>query len=455
MGKLFGTDGIRGVANEYLTPELAYKVGRAGAYVLSKGEKGTIVVGRDTRKSGDMLEAALIAGICSTGLDIISVGIIPTPAVAYLTRKYGALAGIVISASHNPIEYNGIKFFNENGFKLKDNIEEKIEEYILEDKEIPLRPIGGDIGKKITVRNGENEYINFLKETIDMDFSGVKVAIDCGNGAAFSIAPKVFKELNAEVRTINNEPNGTNINVNCGSTNPKMVKDLVLDMKADIGLAFDGDADRLIAVDNKGKIIDGDHILAISATQLKEEGRLKNDTVVGTVMTNMGLDNYLKENGMNIIKTKVGDRHVIEEMHNKDYVLGGEQSGHIIFLEYNTTGDGLLTALQLVSIMKKTGKTMSQLNSLMTSLPQVLENARVKEELKYGYLEDEIIKEEIQKLEKIFHGEGRVVIRPSGTEPLVRVMIEGKNHEQIHGMALELANLIESRLGNSGKNIDY
>lgn len=451
MGELFGTDGIRGIANEYLTPELAYKVGRSSAYVLSEGKKGSIVVGRDTRKSGDMLEAALVAGICSTGLDIISVGIVPTPAVAYLTRKYKALAGVVISASHNPIEYNGIKFFNENGFKLNDDIEKEIENYILKDKEVPLRPIGGDIGKKIIAENGEKEYTDFLKETIDVDLTGIKIAIDCGNGAAFNIAPKLFKDLNAEVKVINNEPNGININVDCGSTNPNMVKELVLDMGADIGLAFDGDADRLIAVDDKGKIIDGDHILSICATQLKKEGRLTNNTVVGTVMTNMGLDNYLKENGMNIVKTKVGDRYVIEEMYRNNYILGGEQSGHIIFLEYNTTGDGILTALQLVSVMKKTGKKMSQLNNLMTTLPQVLKNARVKEELKQSYLNDQVIRKEIEKLEKIFHGEGRVVIRPSGTEPLVRVMIEGKDNEQIHNMAVELVDIIEERLGKDSK----
>ncbi len=449
MNKLFGTDGIRGIANESLTPELAYKVGRAGAYVLSKGEKGTIVVGKDTRKSGDMLEAALVAGICSIGLDVISVGIVPTPAVAYLTRKYKALCGVVISASHNPIEYNGIKFFNEKGFKLNDKIEEQIEEYILKDKEISLRPIGVDIGKKLEVTNGEKDYIDFLKKTIDVDFKGIKIAIDCGNGAVYNIAPQVFNDLNAETIVINNKPNGTNINVNCGSTNPDVVKKLVLETNADVGLSFDGDADRLIAVDNVGNIIDGDHILAICGRYLKEEGKLKKNTVVGTVMTNMGLDIYLKENGIDIVKTKVGDRYVIEEMYKNDYVLGGEQSGHIIFLEHNTTGDGLLTALQLVSIMKKMDIEMAQLNNLMTSFPQVLINAKVKEKLKHRYLEDKIVKEEIEKLEKIFHGEGRVVIRPSGTEPLVRVMIEGKDKKQITEMATKLAKLIENRLGEN------
>lgn len=448
MGKLFGTDGVRGIANKDLTPELAFKIGRVGAFVLSKGRNGSIVVGRDTRKSGDMLEAALVAGICSVGLDVISVGIIPTPAVAYLTRKYSALSGVVISASHNPVEYNGIKFFNEKGYKLNDEIEEEIENIVLENKEIDYRPIGGKVGTKIVIENSVDEYIDYLRQTINVDFSGLKIAVDCGNGAVSEAAPRLLKRLNAEVVVINDEPNGVNINVGCGSTNPKMAQNLVLETKADIGLSFDGDADRLIAVDNEGNIVDGDHILAICGNQLKRKNKLKNDTVVGTVMTNMGLDVYLNENGMNIIKTKVGDRYVIEEMLKGEYVLGGEQSGHIIFLEHNTTGDGLLTALQLISVMVETGKTMSELNSLMTTFPQVLINAKVKNELKNSYLSDEIIKTEIEKIEEMFHGEGRVVIRPSGTEPLVRVMIEGKDEEKIYKVAKELAELIEERLGN-------
>lgn len=448
MGKLFGTDGVRGIANKDLTPELAFKIGRAGAFVLSKGRNGSIVVGRDTRKSGDMLEAALVAGICSVGLDVISVGIIPTPAVAYLTRKHSALSGVVISASHNPVEYNGIKFFNEKGYKLNDDIEEEIENIVLENKEIDYRPIGGKVGTKIVVENGVDEYIDYLRQTINVDFNGLKIAVDCGNGAVSEAAPKLLRRLNAEVVVINDEPNGVNINVDCGSTNPKMAQNLVLETKADIGLSFDGDADRLIAVDNEGNIVDGDHILAICGNQLKKKNKLKNNVVVGTVMTNMGLDVYLNENGMNIVKTKVGDRYVIEEMLKGEYVLGGEQSGHIIFLEHNTTGDGLLTALQLTSVMVETGKTMSELNSLMTTFPQVLINAKVKNELKNSYLEDQIIKTEIEKIEEMFHGEGRVVIRPSGTEPLVRVMIEGKDEEKIYKVAKELAELIEERLGN-------
>lgn len=447
MGKLFGTDGIRGIANKDLTPELAFKVGRAGAYVLSKGRKGKIVVGKDTRKSGDMLEAALTAGICSMGLDVISLGVVPTPAVAYLTRIYEGLAGVVISASHNPVEYNGIKFFDENGYKLNDDIEEEIESIILKDKDIPVRPIKEEVGQTVFEHNGYNHYIEHLKTTVDGDFKEIKIAVDCGNGALYRIAPQLLRELQGEIVVINDKPNGGNINVECGSTNPSMIQSLVLEAGADIGLSFDGDGDRLIAVDEKGDIIDGDHILAICGSYLYKEGKLKNNTIVGTVMTNMGLDIYLKKNGMDIVKTAVGDRYVIEEMLAKGYNLGGEQSGHIIFLDHNTTGDGLLTGLQLVQVMKESNKTMSQLNSLMTNFPQVLVNAKVKNQLKESYLEDEKIRAEIEKIESMFHGEGRVVIRPSGTEPLIRVMIEGKDEKKIRDIANGLAKLIEDRIG--------
>lgn len=447
MSKLFGTDGIRGIANKELTPELAFQVGRAGAYILSNGKKGKIVVGKDTRISGDMLESALIAGITSIGLDVISVGVIPTPAVAYLTRKYGALAGVVISASHNPGEYNGIKFFNNKGLKLPDEVEGKIENIILEYKELDLRPIGENIGKLYREENGSKDYKDFLKSTINIDLTGMKIAIDCGHGALYKIAPELIRELNGEVVVVNDNPNGMNINDNCGSTNPDIIKELVIKEKADIGLSFDGDGDRIIAIDNNGKLVDGDHILAICATHLKNNGKLKNNTVVGTVMTNMGLDIYLKEKGINIVKTSVGDRYVLEEMLKSGFVIGGEQSGHIIFLEYNTTGDGLATALHLLEVVKATGKTMAELNTLMENYPQVLINARVKNNMKYKYLENKEIKSEIDRIEKMFHGEGRVVIRSSGTEPLVRVMIEGKDQEEITKIAKELALFIEERIG--------
>ncbi|NLX62717.1 MAG: phosphoglucosamine mutase [Tissierellia bacterium] len=447
MGKLFGTDGIRGVANLDLTPELAFKIGRAGAYILAKGKKGKIVIGKDTRQSGDMLEAALAAGICSIGVDVIKLGVIPTPAVAYLTKKYKALAGVVISASHNPVEYNGIKFFDEDGFKLKDEIEDQIESYIFNDKGIDTRPIKGEIGQIIEDLHAPRYYMDYLKSTIKRDFKGLKIAVDCGNGAVYKIAAELLKELGAEVVVINDEPNGVNINVECGSTNPSAIQSLVLDTKADIGLSFDGDADRLIAVDEKGNIIDGDHILAICGTYLKEQNRLKKDTIVGTVMTNIGLDLYLKSKGLKVVKTKVGDRYVMEEMLKHGYVLGGEQSGHIIFLEYSTTGDGMLTALQLINVMKETGKKASELNSLMKSYPQVLVNARVKKELKEAYMENEEISSEIKRVEDSFKGEGRVVIRPSGTEPLIRVMIEGKDKDTIERVAKDLARFIEERIG--------
>lgn len=447
MGRLFGTDGIRGVANKELTCELAYKIGRAGAYVLAKDKKDVkIVVGMDTRISGDMLEAALVAGICSVGADVFSVGIVPTPAVAYLTRELNAEAGVVISASHNPLEYNGIKFFGNNGYKLNDEIEEEIEEYILDGKEVPLSPIGERVGRRIIVNNGTDMYKKFLRKSINVDFKGLKIAIDCGNGAAYKAAPELIEELGADIEAIHNQPNGVNINVNCGSTRPEEVQKLVLSTGADIGISFDGDADRLIAVDEKGNVVDGDHVMAICGIHLKNKGKLKQDTVVATVMSNMGLDICLKKENINIVKTKVGDRYVIEEMLNNGYSLGGEQSGHIIFLEHNTTGDGLLTALQLISVVKETGKKLSELAEVMNSLPQVLVNAKVSNEKKNAYMEDEVVRKEIEKLEEKFHGEGRVLIRPSGTEPLVRVMIEGKNQEEITDMARSLADLIEERL---------
>ena len=445
--KLFGTDGVRGIANKDLTGELAYKLGRVGTHVLTGGKKkAKIVVGMDTRISGDMLESALIAGICSVGADAYAVGVVPTPAVAYLTRAYEADAGIVISASHNPVEYNGIKFFNADGFKLSDEIEESIENIILANKDVEASPVGAEIGQKIIIKNGTKEYIEHLRKSIDVDFKGLKVAIDCGNGANYKAAPTLLTELGAEVELIHNTPNGLNINVNCGSTNPEMVQQLVLESGADIGVAYDGDADRLIAVDEIGNIVDGDHVLAICGKILKDEGKLKNNTLVGTVMTNMGLDVYLKGQGMEISKTQVGDRYVIEEMRDKDYVLGGEQSGHIIFLEHNTTGDGLLTSLQLIAAMKKTGKPLSELAGVMKTYPQVLVNAKVNNTKKYAYEEDAIIKSMICELEAKFDGKGRVLIRPSGTEPLVRVMIEGENHQIIKEEAEKLAHVIEERL---------
>lgn len=448
MGRLFGTDGVRGVANLELTPKLAYKLGQAGAYVLTGETKHTpkILVGMDTRISGDMLEAALISGICSVGAQVISLGVIPTPAVAYLTRLYDADAGVVISASHNPFEYNGIKFFNSNGYKLSDEIEDKIEELIKGDEDALPKPVGHNLGYKLYQESALEDYVNFVKGTINGKLEGLKVAIDCANGAAFQAAPMALYDLDAEVSVINNEPDGININSGCGSTHMQQLQAYVKEVKADVGLAFDGDADRVLAVDENGNIVDGDQIMSIIGLHMKKQGTLPYNTIVATVMSNMGMDIMAKNEGLKIEKTKVGDRYVLEEMLNSGYMLGGEQSGHIIFLEHNTTGDGLLTAIQLLKVMKDSGMKLSELASVMQILPQVLINAKVTNEKKYKYLEDEIIKKMCKELEDEFQGEGRVLIRPSGTEPLVRVMIEGKDKEYITRRAKELVRVIEGRL---------
>ena len=448
MGRLFGTDGVRGVANLELTPKLAYKLGQAGAYVLTGETKHTpkILVGMDTRISGDMLEAALISGICSVGAQVISLGVIPTPAVAYLTRLYDADAGVVISASHNPYEYNGIKFFNSNGYKLSDEIEDKIEELIKGDEDALPKPVGHNLGYKLYQESALEDYVNFVKGTINGKLEGLKVAIDCANGAAFQAAPMALYDLDAEVSVINNEPDGININSGCGSTHMQQLQAYVKEVKADVGLAFDGDADRVLAVDENGNIVDGDQIMSIIGLHMKKQGTLPYNTIVATVMSNMGMDIMAKNEGLKIEKTKVGDRYVLEEMLNSGYMLGGEQSGHIIFLEHNTTGDGLLTAIQLLKVMKDSGMKLSELASVMQILPQVLINAKVTNEKKYKYLDDEIIKKMCKELEAEFQGEGRVLIRPSGTEPLVRVMIEGKDKEYITRRAKELVRVIEGRL---------
>ena len=447
MGKLFGTDGVRGIANKDLSSDLAYKLGRVGGYFLTKGKKRPkMVVGMDTRISGDMLEGALSAGLNSAGIDVLYLGVLPTPAVACLIKILDADGGVMITASHNPVEYNGIKFFNEYGLKLTDEMENSIEEYILNNIDIDYQPISGDLGRKIRVENPVRKYMDYLKDTIDVDLTGMKIAVDCGNGATYKAAPELLHELGAQVYVIHNDPNGININVNCGSTKPEEIQKLVLETGADAGLSFDGDADRLIASDENGNIVDGDHVLAICGTCMKENGKLKSNTIVGTVMSNLGLDICLKENNIDIIKTKVGDRYVLEEMLNGGHSLGGEQSGHIIFLDYNTTGDGLLTAIQLLSVIKQKNLKLSKLAEIMISMPQVLINAHVSDEKKNNYLEDEDIKNKIEEIEKHFDKKGRVLIRPSGTEPLVRVMIEGENQEEINQYATELSKLIEQRL---------
>lgn len=449
MGRLFGTDGVRGIANKELDSELAFNLGRIGAYVLTDEthHKPRIAVGKDTRISGDMLEAALIAGICSMGAEAVVLGVLPTPAVAYLTRHLGLDAGIVISASHNPFEYNGIKFFNSKGYKLSDELENKIESHLNNTEVAIANPIAGDIGRKFEIDNAVHSYIDFLKKTIDVNLRGLKIAVDCANGAAYIAAPSVLADLGAEIVVIDYKPDGKNINVGCGSTYPGNLQKLVVDTGADVGLALDGDADRLIAVDNKGNLVDGDHILAICAKHMKAKGTLKNDTVVATIMSNMGFDIAMKQEKINVSKTTVGDRYVLEEMLKNDYNIGGEQSGHIIFLDHNTTGDGLLTALQLLAVVKESGKKLSDLTTVMTELPQVLVNAKIKNGNQIKYSEDAEIAQAIKEVEDKLKDKGRVLIRPSGTEPLIRVMLEGENKAEIQEDAHRIADLIQSKLG--------
>ena len=447
MRKYFGTDGVRGVANTELTCDLAYKLGRAGGYVLAQGkDKVKVIVGKDTRVSGDMLEAALVAGLMSVGCDVVTVGVIPTPGVAYLTKKYEADCGVVISASHNPVEYNGIKFFNKDGYKLDDAVELEIERYIDNIEKVDYHPVGENVGRKIFVHNAQRDYIDYLKSIVNVDFKGLKVVLDCANGAAYKVAPTIFSELGANVVTINSEPDGNNINDKCGSTHPEKLQEDVVKHKANLGLAYDGDADRLIAVDENGNIVDGDHIMVLSAIHLKNKGKLAQDTLVVTVMSNIGLTIAAKEHGINLATTAVGDRYVLEEMKNSGYNLGGEQSGHMIFLDYNTTGDGVLSSLVLAQIVLEEGKNLSELAAVMTQYPQVLVNARIKNENKNKYMEYPEIKYEIERIEKLLDGCGRVLIRPSGTEPLVRVMLEGKEEGQIKELATNLANLIQEKL---------
>ena len=447
MSRMFGTDGVRGIANTELTAELAYSLGRAGAFVLTEGtHKPKILVAKDTRISGDMLEAALVAGILSVGAEAVILGVVPTPAVAHLTREYNADAGVMISASHNPVEYNGIKFFDGRGYKLSDELEDQIQAVIESNFEGVPSPVGGAVGRSYTEETALREYIDYAMSTIKTDLKGLKVALDCANGAAYKAAVKAFRALGARVYVINDNPDGNNINENCGSTHMEELMDYVVRKNCDIGFAFDGDADRCLAVDEKGNMINGDFLLTICAKALKEAGKLNDDTLVVTVMSNLGLDIAAKREGINLVKTKVGDRYVLEEMLKENYILGGEQSGHIIFLDHNTTGDGLVTALQIAAILKESGKTFSELAGVMKELPQVLVNAKVPNEKKNIYLEDKEIIDAINAVEAKLNGVGRVLIRPSGTEPLVRVMLEGENQEEINEMANSLVDLILSKV---------
>ena len=444
MGRMFGTDGVRGVAGEELTIELATKLGQAGAYVLTKEQahKPTIIVGCDTRISGGMLASALMAGICSVGANAIFAGVLPTPAIAYLTRKHKVDAGVVISASHNPMEFNGIKFFNGEGYKLSDSLEDEIESLIAGDmKDIKL-PTGSAIGKIEYRFDLAREYIDFMKKTVPVDLSDMKIVIDCAEGASYETSVATLTELGADLVAIHTDPDGTNINANCGSTHMQELQARVVAEKAALGLAFDGDADRMLAVDENGKLVDGDEIMAICANFMKSQGTLKKNTVVVTVMTNLGFTLMGEEQGLHIEKTKVGDRYVLENMLENGYNIGGEQSGHVIFLDDNTTGDGLLSALHLLEVMVSTGKPLSELAQVMEVLPQALVNAKVPNHKKESFMEYPEIASAVKELEEKFAGEGRVLIRPSGTEPLVRVMIEGKDQQQIETEAKKLAEFI-------------
>ena len=449
MARLFGTDGVRGIANTELTCDLAFRLGQAGAYVLASDvHRPTILVGRDTRISGEMLESALVAGICSMGARAVLVEVLPTPAIAYLTRFYEADAGVVISASHNTVEYNGIKFFDKNGYKLPDAIEDKMEEIVTNGLPDGFEaPVGEKVGRPVRQRNATRRYVDFVKETTDVRLDGLHVVLDCAQGASYEVAPLVFKELGAKVSCYYHEPDGTNINDHCGSTHPRRLCELVRELGADVGFAFDGDADRLMAVDERGQLINGDQVMAMLALYLKNQGRLRQNTVVATVMSNMGLELAMKKNGIKMEKTKVGDRYVLEEMLKSGYCLGGEQSGHVILLDYNTTGDGLVTAVQVISNMVKSAQPLSRLASVMQMMPQSQYAANVPDSRKYDFDKNEKITARIAELEAKYKDKGRLVIRASGTEPRVRVMIEGPDQREMDRDVYALAKLIEKELG--------
>ncbi len=448
MGRLFGTDGVRGVANKELTNELALSIGKAAAKVLAGelGRKPTVMIGKDTRASGDMLEAALTAGLCSVGANVLAVGIVPTPAVAYLVERYGCDAGIMISASHNPCEYNGIKIFQSTGYKLDDAIEEEIEAIVLDNaEEIPMK-IGGEVGNKLYCKTAVKDYVDHVVSTTDVRFDGMKIALDCANGSASVCAKDIFTALGARCYMLSDTPDGENINLNCGSTHPEELMQFVKGNDLDLGLAFDGDADRMLAVDENGELIDGDKIIAICAKRMKSEGTLAKDTAVVTVMSNMGFFKFCEDEGINCAKTAVGDRYVLEKMLADGYNIGGEQSGHVIFLDYATTGDGELTGVQLLKTVVKSKKKLSELAKIMTVYPQVLINVEVTPEGKQKYNNDEYIISAVQQAEMELMGDGRVLVRVSGTEPLVRVMLEGKDYEKITALGNKIADVVRERL---------
>ena len=449
MGRLFGTDGVRGIANKDLTAELALQIGRAAAMVLIKeceSAKPTVLIGKDTRASGDMLEAALTAGLTSVGCNVLSVGIVPTPAVAYLVCKYGCEAGVMISASHNPCEYNGIKIFQKTGYKLDDAIEDEIENIILDGAEkIPVK-LGGEVGNRLYCKTAVKDYVEHVVSTASVRFDGLSIALDCANGSASVCAKDIFTLLGAKCLMLSDTPDGANINDNCGSTHPEELMKFVKNANLDLGLAFDGDADRMLAVDENGELVDGDKVIAVCAKRMKEEGTLAKNTAVVTVMSNMGFFKFCKENDIACKKTAVGDRYVLERMLKDGYNIGGEQSGHVIFLDFATTGDGELSGVQLVETVVKSGKKLSELASVMKVFPQVLINVKVTPEGKQKYNNDEYIISAVQEAEMELSGNGRVLVRVSGTEPLVRVMLEGEDIEQITKLGNEIADVVKERL---------
>lgn len=449
MGKLFGTDGIRGVANIYpMTPEMVLNVGKATAHVFKKKcgkKKPEFVIGKDTRLSGYMIENALVSGIVSVGADALLVGPMPTPAIAHLTKSLNTDAGIVLSASHNPAEDNGIKIFSGDGYKLPDDVEDEIEKYVLSEKISTEHVKGGLIGKAYRVDDAKGRYIEFAKASVkSMSLKGLKIVLDCANGAAYNTAPHILSELGAEVIVLNDRPDGLNINLDCGALHPEKMIEVVKKEKADIGIALDGDADRVIVCDEKGSSVDGDHIIAICAIDMKEKGALRKNSVVVTIMANKGFDIAMEKKRIKIVKTKVGDRYVVDEMRKKGYVLGGEQSGHIIFSDYTTTGDGVITALQLLRVMKERGAKLSKLAECMKSLPQVLVNVVVKEKKDINKLE---VNNNIESAESKLGKKGRVLVRYSGTQNLCRIMIEGENKREIQKMANDIAKNMKKEIG--------
>ncbi|MGN1419580.1 MAG: phosphoglucosamine mutase [Acutalibacteraceae bacterium] len=448
MGRLFGTDGARGVANSELSCELAMQIGKAAAMVLTKScqKRPRVLIGMDTRISGDMLESAIACGLCSVGADVMKLGVVPTPAVAFLVKQYGYDAAVMISASHNPCEYNGIKIFKSDGYKLPDSTEEEIEAIILDEADIPPVKVGADVGRITVCENTVHDYIEHLKSTVDTDFDGMKIALDCANGSASVSAKKLFEQLKADVHVLSAQPDGININANCGSTHIENLRKYVVENSLMAGFAFDGDADRMLAVDENGEIVDGDKIIAICSKYMKQEGKLNKDTAVVTVMTNMGFYKFCDSENIKCEITKVGDRYVLEKMLEKGYSIGGEQSGHVIFLDYATTGDGQLTALQVLRIMKKTGKKLSELAKCMKIYPQTMVNVKVSKMGKARFADDEEIKNAIRQAEKQLGETGRVLVRVSGTEPLVRVMLEGEDQHEIETLANEIAQVIKDRL---------